>query len=44
VQAGADLSHWTTLTNEVAGTNGLPAYIDTGAPNAGLRFYRTVTP
>jgi len=44
VQAGADLSHWTTLTNEVAGTNGLPAYNDTGATNAGIRFYRTVTP
>jgi hypothetical protein len=44
VQAGADLSHWTTLTNEVAGTNGLPAYIDSDATNAGIRFYRTVTP
>jgi hypothetical protein len=44
VQASPDLSHWTTLTNEVAGANGLPAFIDTGATNNTMRFYRTMTP
>ena len=44
VQGSVDLQNWTTLTNEPAATNGLPAFIDTGATNAGLRFYRTVTP
>jgi len=44
VQGSVDLLNWTTLTNEPAATNGLPAFIDTGATNAGLRFYRTVTP
>jgi hypothetical protein len=44
VQASTDLSRWTTLTNEVAGPAGLPAYRDIGATNSMLRFYRTVTP
>jgi hypothetical protein len=44
VQASTDLSHWTTLTNVVAGTNGLPAFIDAGATNGTMRFYRTMTP
>jgi len=41
-----DLSstNWTTLTTVVAGTNSLPAYIDTDATNHTVRFYQTVTP
>jgi hypothetical protein len=44
VQGSADFINWTTLTNEASGTNGLPIFIDTGATNNSLRFYRTVTP
>jgi hypothetical protein len=43
VQGSPDLSNWTTLTSELADTNGLPAYIDVGATNHAQRFYRTVT-
>jgi hypothetical protein len=44
VQGSTDLVNWTTLTNMVAATNGLPAYVDVGATNSRQRFYRTVTP
>jgi type II secretory pathway component PulC len=44
VQGSTDLRTWTTLTNNVAGTNGLPSFIDIGATNNAQRFYRTVAP
>jgi autotransporter-associated beta strand protein len=44
VQGSPDLFNWTTLTNETATLSGLPAYIDTGATNNVMRFYRTVKP
>jgi hypothetical protein len=44
VQGSADLVNWTTLTNLMAATNGLPAFVDVSATNTWQRFYRTVTP
>ena len=44
VQGSPDLVNWTTLTNLVAATNGLPSYVDVGAANSSQRFYRTVKP
>jgi len=46
IQGSTDLTttNWSTLITNVAGTNGLPAFIDEGATNYSQRFYRTVTP
>jgi len=44
IQASADLAVWSTLFTNLAGTYGLPSFIDTDATNHVLRFYRTVTP
>ena len=44
IQASTDLAVWSTLFTNLAGTYGLPSFIDTDATNHVLRFYRTVTP
>ena len=46
IQASTNLStiNWTTLTTNVAATNGLPSFTDLDATNHTIRFYRTVTP
>jgi len=44
IQASTDLAVWSTLVTNLAGTYGLPSFIDTDATNRVLKFYRTVTP
>jgi polygalacturonase len=46
IQASTNLATpiWSTLGTNVAGTNGLPGFIDMGATNYPIRFYQTVTP
>ncbi len=44
IQASTDLAVWSTLFTNLAGTYGLPSFIDTDATNHVVRFYRTVTP
>ncbi len=47
IQAATNLSPpitWTTLSTNMAGTNGLFQYTDTNASNYSSRYYRTATP
>jgi hypothetical protein len=46
VQATTNLSftNWTTISTNVAGTNGLFIYVDTQAHLLPMRYYRDVTP
>jgi hypothetical protein len=46
IQASSNLnlSGWNDLGTNLAGTNGLPVFLDLDATNWSVRFYRTVTP
>jgi hypothetical protein len=46
IQAASNVNNaaWNDVSTNLAGTNGLPDFIDLTATNSGTRFYRTVTP